>query len=61
MIKQIITWLRRDDLRLEPLRREIQQKEKPVDWEQIQKWIVYVLIAAGVMGFGVMVAMWISI
>ena len=61
MIKQIITWLRRDDDRLEPLRREIQQKEKPVDWEQIQKWIVYVLIAAGVMGFGVMVAMWISI
>jgi hypothetical protein len=61
MIKQIITWLRRDDERLEILRREIQQKEKPMDWEQIQKWIVYVLIAAGVIGFGVMVAMWISI
>jgi len=59
MIKQIITWLRRDDERLEILRREIQQKEKPMDWEHIQKWIVYVLIAAGVMGFGVMVAMWI--
>ena len=61
MINRLITWLRRDDERLEPLRREIQQKEKPVDWEQIQKWIVYVLITAGVMGFGVMVAMWISL
>jgi len=60
MIKQIITWLRRDDERLEILRREIQQKEKPMDWEHIQKWIVYVLIAAGVMGFGVMFAMWIA-
>jgi len=60
MIKQIITWLRRDDERLEPLRQEIQQQEKPVDWEQIQKWIVYVLITAGVMGFGAMVAMWIA-
>ena len=61
MINRFITWLRRDDERLEILRREIQQKEKPMDWEQIQKWIVYVLIAAGVIGFGVMVAMWISI
>jgi len=60
MIKQIITWLRRDDERLEILRREIQQKEKPVDWEQIQKVIVYVLITASVMGFGVMFAMWIA-
>jgi hypothetical protein len=61
MINRFITWLRRDDERLEILRREIQQKEKHMDWEQIQKVIVYVLIAAGVMGFGVMVAMWISI
>ena len=60
MINRFITWLRRDDLRLEPLRREIQQKEKPVDWEQIQKVIVYVLITASVMGFGVMFAMWIA-
>jgi Tfp pilus assembly protein PilO len=60
MINRLITWLRRDDDRLEPLRREIQQKEKPVDWEQIQKVIVYVLITASVMGFGVMFAMWIA-
>ena len=61
MINRFITWLRRDDQLLEPLRKQVEQQEKPVDWEQIQKWIVYVLIAAGVMGFGVMVAMWISI
>ena len=61
MINRFITWLRRDDDRLEPLRKQVEQQEKPVDWEQIQKWIVYVLIAAGVMGFGVMVAMWISL
>lgn len=61
MINRIITWLRRNDEMLEPLRKQIEQQEKPVDWEQIQKWIVYILIIAGVMGFGVMVAMWISL
>ena len=61
MIKQIVTWLRRNDEMLEPLRKQIQQQEKPVDWEQLQKWIVYILIIAGIMGFGVMVAMWISL
>ena len=60
MIKQIITWLRRDDERLEILRREIQQKEKPMDWEKIQMLITYMLIALGMVGFGVMVAMWIA-
>jgi hypothetical protein len=60
MIKQIINMLRRDDERLEPLRREVQQQDRPVDWEQIQKVIVYVLITASFMGFGVMVAMWIA-
>ena len=61
MIKQIITWLRRDDERLEILRREIQQKEKHMEWEQIQKVIVYVLIGSATIGFGVMAAMWISL
>jgi hypothetical protein len=61
IVNEIITRLRRDDQRLELLRREIEQKEKPVDWEQIQKVIVYVLITASVMGFGVMVAMWIAL
>jgi hypothetical protein len=61
IVNEIITRLRRDDQRLELLRREIEQKEKPVDWEQIQKVIVYVLITASVMGFGVMLAMWIAL
>lgn len=60
IVNEIITRLRRDDQRLELLRREIEQQERPVDWEQIQKVIVYVLIAASFMGFGVMVAMWIA-
>jgi hypothetical protein len=61
MIEQIITWLRRDDERLEILRREVRQQEVEMDWELIQKWIVYILITAGTVGFGVMVAMWISL
>lgn len=60
MINRIITWLRRDDQMLEPLRKQVEQQDKNMDWEQIQKWIVYVLITAGVMGFGAMVAMWIA-
>ena len=61
MINRFITWLRRDDERLEPLRREIQQKEKPMDWEKIQMLITYMLIALGMVGFAMMVAMWISL
>jgi hypothetical protein len=61
MIKQLITWLRRDDERLEILRLEVQQKEVEMDWELLHKWIVYILIIAGTVGFGVMVAMWISL
>jgi hypothetical protein len=60
MIKQIINMLRRDDQLLEPLRHQVIKEEKPVDWEQIQKVIVYVLITASFIGFGVMVAMWIA-
>jgi hypothetical protein len=61
MIKQIITWLRRDDLRLEPLRQQIQQKEKPVEWDDLQKICLYVIYIAIIMGVGVLVAMWISL
>lgn len=60
MIKQIITWLRRDDERLEPLRREIQQKEKPMDWEKIQLYITTAIIATAIIGLGVMFVMWIA-
>ena len=60
MIKQIIIWLRRDDERLEPLRREIQQKEKPMDWEKIQLYITTAIIATAIIGLGVMFVMWIA-
>jgi hypothetical protein len=59
MIKQIITWLRRDDERLEILRREIQQKEKPMDWDDLQKICLYVIYITIIMGFGLLVAFWI--
>lgn len=36
MINRFITWLRRDDERLEPLRRDIQLKEKAVNWDALQ-------------------------
>ena len=54
MINRFITWLRRDDDRLEPLRREIQQKEKPVDWEKIQMLIIYILAAVSLVGLAFM-------
>ena len=61
MINRFITWLRRDDERLEPLRREIQQKEKPVEWDDLQKICLYVIYIAIIMGVGVLLAMWISL
>ena len=62
MIQQIITWLRRDDARLEILRREIQQQEKPVDWAKIQLVIVYILFALSMVGFAfVGTLIWISL
>lgn len=61
MINRIITWLRRDDQELEWLRREIQQQEKPMDWENLQKAIIYLILGTATIGFGVMFAMWISL
>lgn len=58
MINQIITWLRRDDERLEILRREIQQKEKNMDWDDLQKICLYVIYITIVMGFGVLIGIW---
>jgi uncharacterized membrane protein YkgB len=58
MIKQIITWLRRDDQRLEILRREIQQKEKNMEWDDLQKICLYVIYITIVMGFGVLIGIW---
>ncbi len=59
MINRFITWLRRDDQLLEPLRREIQQKEKNMDWDDLQTICLYVIYMTIVMGFGLLVAFWI--
>ena len=59
MIKHIITWLRRDDQMLEPLRREIQQKEKPMDWDDLQTICLYVIYITIIMGCGLLIAFWI--
>ena len=59
MIKQIITWLRRDDERLEILRREIRQQEKPMEWDDLQKICLYVIYITIIMGCGLLVAFWI--
>ena len=59
MINRFITWLRRDDQLLEPLRKEIQQKEKNMDWDQLQEICLYVIYITIVMGLGLLVAFWI--
>lgn len=58
MINQIITWLRRDDERLEILRREIQQKEQNMDWDDLQKICLYVIYITIIMGFGLLIGIW---
>jgi hypothetical protein len=59
MINRFITWLRRDDQLLEPLRREIQQKEKNMEWDDLQKICLYVIYITIIMGLGLLVAFWI--
>ena len=59
MIKQIITWLRRNDEMLEPLRKQIEQQEKPVDWDDLQTICLYVIYMTIVMGTGLLFAFWI--
>ena len=61
MINRFITWLRRDDQLLEPLRKQIEQQEKQVDWENLQKAIIYLILGTATIGFGVMFAMWITL
>jgi hypothetical protein len=60
MIKQIITWLRRDDQRLEPLRKEVQQKEKNMDWDDLQRICLYVIYMTIIMGFGLLIGIWVA-
>ncbi len=59
MINRFITWLRRDDQLLEPLRREIQQKEKNMDWDELQTICLYVIYMTIIMGCGLLIAFWI--
>ena len=59
MINRFITWLRRDDERLEPLRRDIQLKEKDVNCDQLQTICLYGIYMTIIMGFGLLVAFWI--
>ena len=59
MINRFITWLRRDDQMLEPLRREIQQQEKPMDWDDLQTICLYIIYMTIVMGAGLLIAFWI--
>jgi hypothetical protein len=59
MINRFITWLRRDDQLLEPLRQEIQQKEKNMEWDDLQTICLYVIYMTIVMGFGLLIAFWI--
>ena len=61
MINRFITWLRRDDERLDILRKQIEQQEKQVDWENLQKAIIYLILGTATIGFGVMFAMWITL
>ena len=60
MINRFITWLRRDDERLEILRQEIRQKEKDVNWDQLQTICLYVIYITIIMGFGVLLGVWIA-
>ena len=59
MINRFITWLRRDDERLEILRREIQLKEKHMEWDDLQRICLYVIYMTIIMGCGLLVAFWI--
>ncbi len=59
MINRFITWLRRDDQLLEPLRREIQQKEKNMEWDDLQRICLYVIYITIIMGCGLLIAFWI--
>ena len=59
MINRFITWLRRDDQLLEPLRQEIQQKEKNMEWDDLQTICLYVIYMTIVMGCGLLIAFWI--
>jgi hypothetical protein len=59
MINRFITWLRRDDQLLEPLRKQIEQKEKNMEWDDLQTICLYVIYMTIIMGCGLLIAFWI--
>ena len=59
MINRFITWLRRDDQLLEPLRKQIEQKEKNMEWDDLQTICLYIIYITIIMGCGLLVAFWI--
>ena len=59
MINRFITWLRRDDQLLEPLRKQIEQKEKNMEWDDLQTICLYVIYMTIIMGCGFLIAFWI--
>ena len=59
MIHRFITWLRRDDEMLEPLRKQIEQRDKNMDWDDLQRICLYIIYMAIIMGTGLILAFWI--
>ena len=59
MINRFITWLRRDDQMLEPLRKQIEQQERQMDWDDLQRICLYIIYMAIIMGTGLILAFWI--
>ena len=59
MINRFITWLRRDDQRLDPLRKQVEQQDKNMDWDQLQEICLYVIYITIVIGCGLLIAFWI--
>ena len=59
MINRFITWLRRNDEMLEPLRKQIEQRDKNMEWDQLQTICLYVIYMAIIMGTGLLIAFWI--
>lgn len=30
------------------------------DWDKIHRWLIYTIVALGIIGWGVMIAMWVA-
>ena len=56
MIHRFITWLRRDDEMLEPLRKQIEQRDKNMEWDQLQEICLFIIYMMIIMGTGLILA-----